>query len=129
MKMVESGTAVPGAFEQFLLDFQRPVLEELQALRAEIKQLSSSKNVAPIGNFLSVQQIHELTGKCPETIRKWCRSGRLRHTKPDREYFVKPEDLEAFLEGQKAQAPSDVSEVEQVRRVLAEVGSKKVRHG
>jgi hypothetical protein len=43
---------------------------------------------------------------------------------------VKPEDLEAFLEGNGAQSAQNVSEVDQVRRVLAEAGTKRLRnHG
>lgn len=41
-----------------------------------------------------------MTKKTPETVRKWCRTGKLRAKKPGgRDYVIKESDFKAFWEG------------------------------
>lgn len=50
--------------------------------------------------YLTCADIAKMTGKTLLTVQKWCRSGKLKAARPGgRDYLIKREDFEAFMEG------------------------------
>lgn len=47
--------------------------------------------------YLSPQKIADMTGLSKETVLKWCRTGRLKASRPGGKYLIKCEDFEAFM--------------------------------
>ncbi len=46
--------------------------------------------------MLTIPEVARRTGKHPETIRRWVRSGRLRSTRVGTQHLIDEEDLEAI---------------------------------
>ena len=47
----------------------------------------------------SVRELEKILPITPLTIRQYCREGKIKGSKIGKSWFVKKEDLEAFLEG------------------------------
>ena len=47
--------------------------------------------------YLTVEDISEMLGVAPDSVRQWIRDKRLKATRPGRQWLVKREDLEKFL--------------------------------
>ena len=48
--------------------------------------------------YLRVSEIAKMTGLSTDVIRKWCRSGKLKASKPGgKDYLVKANDFEEFM--------------------------------
>lgn len=64
----------------------------------------SNKKVMKGGNFvqnkyLSCRQIAEMTGKTVKTVWGWCKSGKLKASRPGgRDYLIKESDFNEFME-------------------------------
>lgn len=51
-------------------------------------------------SYLTCSEIAEITGRSIVTVWSWCRTGKLKASRPGgRDYLIKTEDLEAFLAG------------------------------
>lgn len=74
------------------------VREELRAALAELRPAAAAE--APL---LTVEQVAERAGGVTsETVREWIRSGRLEARRAGHRFVVKPQALDAFLEGSRA---------------------------
>lgn len=55
--------------------------------------------------YLSCAEIAEMTGVTIKTVWNWCRTGKLKAARPGgRDYIVKHEDFEAFMESDSRKA-------------------------
>lgn len=50
--------------------------------------------------YLSCAQVSELTGMSKKAVWSWCRSGKLKASRPGgRDYFISETDFQAFMSG------------------------------
>ena len=50
-------------------------------------------------NYYSCKDVAEMTGFSLRSVWKWCRSGKLKASRPGgRDYLIKAEDFQAFME-------------------------------
>lgn len=50
--------------------------------------------------YLSCSDVATMTGKTLKTVWSWCRTGKLKASKPGgRDYIIKKEDFDAFIDG------------------------------
>lgn len=53
--------------------------------------------------LFSLEEVAERLGVSERTVRRWIKAGDLPAYKPGREYRIKPDDLDEFLEERKVQ--------------------------
>ncbi|MBT9685181.1 helix-turn-helix domain-containing protein [Pseudoflavonifractor sp. MCC625] len=60
--------------------------------------------------YLSCSDIATLTGRKIKTVWSWCRTGKLKASRPSgRDYIIKEEDFERFMSGETTQRAGDNS--------------------
>lgn len=50
--------------------------------------------------FMKVEEVAEFFEVTPATIREWCRSGRLRASRPGRDWKIRREDVETLAQAE-----------------------------
>ena len=76
-----------------------PDKNKLARNRAKVNNLALEGGNFVQVRYLSVNDIVKMTGKPKKTVQGWCRNGLLPASKPaGRDYFIKEEDFQAFME-------------------------------